>query len=182
MIRRRWIATAVVVGLATMTAHVLGVLSPSSPRTPADLAIFVAKLTQDFPDVRHVETEGVSALLAATARPAVQIIDAREPSEFAVSHLEGARNLPPASSDADILAAIDPSRPVLVYCSVGYRSAIMAQRLKDVGAKDVSNYAGSIFAWANAGGPLRSAHGTSNKVHPFDATWGQYLKPDLQQH
>ena len=44
-----------------------------------------------------------------------------------------------------------PTRPVIVYCSAGYRGATLARRLQRFGRRDVWNLEGGIFAWANEG-------------------------------
>lgn len=117
-------------------------------------------------------------LIEGASGGAFQIIDVREPTEFAVSHLPGAVNVPSSMTDADLLAAVKVDRPVIVYCAVGYRSSIVARRLRAAGRTNVSNYAGSIFAWANAGYSLISDGGTALTVHPYNYGWGRYLKPE----
>lgn len=42
------------------------------------------------------------------------------------------------------------------------------------------NLEGSIFAWANEGRPLVDDKGLATKVHPYDAKWGELLKPALR--
>ncbi len=148
-------------------------------QTPeTDLTAVINTVKQKFSDVPHVETDAVLKMLAPNAEPAPQIIDAREPAEFAAGHLAGAINVPPRTSESDLLAAIDATRPVIVYCSVGYRSAILIRRLQAAGRTNATNYAGSIFAWANAGHPLQSVNGATTTVHPYDKTWGKYLAPE----
>ncbi len=144
----------------------------------ADLAAMISSVKLKFSDVPHVETDGVLKSLNSKTDPSPQIIDAREPAEYAVGHIAGAINVPPSTADPDLLAAIDATRPVIVYCSVGYRSAILIRRLQAAGRRNATNYAGSIFAWANAGHPLQSANGATTTVHPYDKTWGKYLVPD----
>jgi rhodanese-related sulfurtransferase len=142
-----------------------------------DLNDMIATVKQKFPDVKHIDTAAVQQLLA-TNGSAVQIVDVREPEEFKVSHLPGAVNVPPESSDEDVLAKIKSDNPVIVYCSVGWRSSEMAERLQAAGRANVVNYAGSIFAWANADQPLESSGGITKAVHPYDSHWGRYLKPE----
>jgi 3-mercaptopyruvate sulfurtransferase SseA len=67
-----------------------------------------------------------------------------------------------------------------VYCSVGYRSARIVERLRAAGHSDVRNLRGSIFQWANEGRPVVRGDSTVHKVHPFDATWGRLLNADLR--
>ena len=44
--------------------------------------------------------------------------------------------------------------PIVTYCSVGYRSGKMAERLQAAGYTNVRNLEGSIFKWANEHRPL----------------------------
>ena len=130
------------------------------------------------PDVAVVTTDALGAELEGDAAPL--LLDAREPAEYAVSHLPGARRADPDAS-ADALAAaladVDRDRPVVVYCSVGVRSAGVAERLGAAGFGDVRNLEGSIFRWANEGRPLATEGGAADRVHPYDAAWGRLLDP-----
>ncbi len=130
------------------------------------------EIRSQFPGVRNLTTEDVVALPKD-----VVLVDVRRADEYAVSRLPGAIH---ASSDGD-LAAIPRDRPVVVYCSVGYRSAQVADRLAKDGHPDVRNYLGSIFEWANAGHALENDAGAATTVHPFNADWGQLLRPERRQ-
>ena len=102
------------------------------------------------------------------------LIDAREPEEFAVSHIAGARNLRTVS---DVKAAQIPADArIVLYCSVGYRSSALAERLMAAGFVKVANLEGSIFAWLNEGRPVVGPDGeATTRVHPFSDRWGTLL-------
>ena len=51
------------------------------------------------------------------------LLDVREPWERALGAIEPSAHLPPAALPTANLAALDPSRPVVVYCAGGIRSA-----------------------------------------------------------
>ena len=70
---------------------------------------------------------------------------------------------------------------VVVYCSVGYRSAAMVERLMKLGVKNAFNLEGSIFEWANSGKPVVNDQGMTKGVHPYNDYWGQLLKRELHQ-
>jgi rhodanese-related sulfurtransferase len=146
-----------------------------------------ALIENDFPDVRSVSTDELSRWLADSTRERPLLLDAREPAEYAVSHLPGAVQVDPAADAAllaDRFSVVDPARPVVVYCSVGYRSARLAEALERAGFSRVQNLDGSIFRWANEGRPVvREVEGEeveAEEVHPFDATWGRLLTPELR--
>ena len=71
---------------------------------------------------------------------------------------------------------VDPDRSIVVYCSVGYRSSILAEKLQDMGFTKVYNLEGSIFKWDNEGRPLVQGKVTVRKVHPYNAHWGNLLE------
>lgn len=136
-----------------------------------------------FADVPTISTDRLGAWLADSTRPAPVLLDARTPEEYAVSRLPGARRVDP-DAEADALAAaladVRADRPVVVYCSVGVRSAAVARRLTEAGFGDVRNLEGSIFRWANEGRPVVRDGEAVREVHPYDAVWGRLLRPELR--
>lgn len=56
-----------------------------------------------------------------------QIIDVREPEEFAQGHIKGAKNIPLGDIEKR-MREIKRDKPVLVVCRSGRRSAIAAER------------------------------------------------------
>ncbi len=125
-----------------------------------------------FPSVRQASADEVMRL----NRPL--LIDVRQPAEFAVSHLPGAVRLDPDRPDFSQLTGVDPARPVVVYCSVGYRSSAMAVRLDSLGFHRVMNLRGGIFRWVEQARPLVDSLGRPVAVvHPYDATWGRLIAP-----
>ena len=127
------------------------------------------KIESKFPSV-----ENISIQQLYTKDPAeILLIDVREDEEYAVSHIPGAQNVTEPKAIAAL--ALQEKKNVVVYCSVGYRSAKIAQELEKLGVKNVVNLEGSIFAWANAGFPLVNQAGTTRTVHSFNEHWGQLL-------
>ena len=134
-----------------------------------------------FPAVPALSTADLAAWLADTTRPPPVLLDARQPAEYAVSHLPGARRVDPEAGAERLLAALDSAErtgPVVVYCSVGVRSAGVAERLAAAGVADVRNLEGSIFRWANEGRPLVRDGQAVDEVHPYNAAWGRLLRAD----
>ena len=108
------------------------------------------------------------------------LLDVREKEEYEVSHLKDAVL---ATSDKEALEALEgvpPDRPVVLYCSVGYRSSEMAGFLQKRGYEKVYNLEGSIFAWANEGKPVYRGDERVDRVHPYDRVWGKLLKKALR--
>jgi adenylyltransferase/sulfurtransferase len=78
----------------------------------------------------------------------LQLIDVREPHEYAIARLPNTTLIPLGQ----ILARrseIDPSKETIVFCKVGLRSAAAVRRLKQEGfAGRLFNLKGGILAWS----------------------------------
>lgn len=99
------------------------------------------------------DTAGVPALLPSdlAARLArgddLDLVDVREPHEWDICRIEGAR-LAPLSSFAEALRTLDSARDTVIYCKVGGRSAKAVKQLQAVGFKRVWNLVGGIQRWS----------------------------------
>lgn len=149
-----------------------------------DMRNIKEKTKKQFPQLNHIEPEKVQSWLDKNQE--IILLDVREDAEFQVSHLQGAKNVSPNAEAKGVLESALAGRPdnvkVVLYCSVGVRSANMAKRLADAGVKEIYNMNGSIFQWANEGRPI--FHGEKDKekkvdkVHPYNRKWGKLLKPE----
>lgn len=82
----------------------------------------------------------------------IQLLDVRTPEEFQTGHLANAINLNFQSPDfAKNISSLDKTRPTLVYCAVGGRSAQAATQLRKLGFTKVYDLKGGIIAWKAAG-------------------------------
>ncbi|MCW2788404.1 MAG: sulfurtransferase [Aeromicrobium sp.] len=79
------------------------------------------------------------------------VLDVREDHEWAAGHIAGAVHVPLADLPARV-GELDPTVPTLVVCHVGGRSARATQWLHAQG-HDVTNVAGGMEAWEQAGRP-----------------------------
>lgn len=121
-----------------------------------------------FPEVPEVEPAELAEALAAGSSV---LVDVREPREWAVSRISGAITIDAFERDK----AQYKDRPIVAYCTIGYRSGQFAQRLSQDGF-DASNLRGSILAWAHAGQPLVDDEGETTRVHVYGPQWD--LLPD----
>ncbi len=111
--------------------------------------------------VQQISVEELSALLADPAS-GIQLVDVREPGEWAAGHIEGALHhklggLPsPAVTGENLQSVddIDPSRPVAVQCAGGFRSAIGCSLLAAAGFDNLLNVGGGFGAWEKAKLPV----------------------------
>lgn len=106
----------------------------------------------------------------------VFILDTRSEEEFEVSHIPGARFLGYRNLQESVLEDIPKDAPIVVYCSVGYRSEKIGDRLRDLGYNSVYNLYGSIFEWVNSGYPLVNLEGNpTDTVHTYNRNWSQWV-------
>lgn len=137
---------------------------------------------RDFPDVEHVSANELNRRLRSDTQPRPVLLDVREEAEFAVSHLPGAVRVSPGSETSDYIDSLDPSTPIVAYCSVGYRSSELVEKLTRRGFTDVKNLDGSIFEWANNGYRVERDGEEVHEVHPFDEQWGSLLNESLRAY
>jgi len=78
-----------------------------------------------------------------------QLIDVRQPEEYAFAKIEGAKLIPLAEI-IKRMDEIDPSRETIVQCKAGGRSAMAIQALRNAGfTGELKNLRGGITAWSN---------------------------------
>ena len=132
-----------------------------------------------FPGLVWIDAEGTAQLMRLPEERRPLLVDTREPAEYAVSHLEGARWLDPDEPDFGTLPTPEElgERRVIVYCAVGYRSAAIATELVERGY-DASNLERGLFGWANDERPMAGAQ--PEKVHPYDSNWGRTVRPEVR--
>jgi len=104
------------------------------------------------------------------------ILDAREKEEFNVSHLPNAVWVGFDDFDLSRVDKFDKNKTVIIYCSVGYRSEKIGEKLKEAGFKNVKNLYGGIFEWSNQGGSLLANNVRTNKVHGYNVKWSAFLR------
>jgi molybdopterin/thiamine biosynthesis adenylyltransferase/rhodanese-related sulfurtransferase len=78
----------------------------------------------------------------------VDLIDVREPREWEIARLPGARLLP-LGQLARSMAALDGAREIVVMCRSGQRGATAARQLQAAGFRKVSNLAGGLLRWSD---------------------------------
>ena len=76
------------------------------------------------------------------------LIDVREPHEWEIAHIPGARLIPLATL-GDAIPTLDPAREMVVHCKGGSRSARAVRQLQDAGFTRVWNLAGGIGRWSD---------------------------------
>jgi hydroxyacylglutathione hydrolase len=92
-------------------------------------------------------------LAAKVDRDEVTVIDVRGRAEWELGHLPGVENIP-VGYLTERLAEVPTSKPVVVHCQSGSRSAIAASVLQAAGVKNVINYGGGFSEWSRQKRPI----------------------------
>lgn len=110
-------------------------------------------------------------------------LDAREKTEFDVSHIPGAKWIGYDDFSKERLNEIPKDSKVIVYCSVGYRSEKITEKLQKYGYTESYNLIGSIFEWTNQKCPLEDKTGkTTDQVHTYNKKWSQWVNnPEIEK-
>jgi len=133
----------------------------------AEFEDYLQKVAEKFP---------VQQAFADSINPdSVLLLDTREKEEFEISHIRGARWAGYDDFSLDNLRDVEKSEPIVVYCSVGYRSSVVAVKLMEAGYKEVRNLYGGIFRWANEHRALFNDTTQTNKLHTYNERWGRFV-------
>lgn len=101
-------------------------------------------------------------------------LDARELEEFQVSYIPRAYYVGYDDFDIDRVEA-HKSDTIVVYCSIGYRSEKIGEKLQKAGYTNVYNLYGGIFKWVNDGNDVHWDGKPTSRVHTYNEDWGQWL-------
>ena len=101
------------------------------------------------------------------------ILDAREKNEYDISHIPNATHCGYNQFDIQKWQHLAKNQAIVVYCSIGYRSEKIGEKLQKEGFTNVKNLYGSIFEWVNQGNPVYDMVGKqTNKIHGYNWKWG----------
>ena len=98
--------------------------------------------------MRSLTAPELATLLADDSRESPLLLDVREPWEFELALIDGARNVPMATVPARE-QEFDPDAEIVVVCHHGVRSAQVCMFLERQGFTNVFNLAGGVAAWAD---------------------------------
>lgn len=140
----------------------------------------VSVIRDRFPEVSQLSPESLQTWQQDPTRKPPFLLDARSAEEYELSHLQGAIHLDEKTASEADWAQLDPQASYVVYCSAGYRSCLLAQKLQAQGFAHVQNLEGGLFAWANSGHPLWQGNVPAHTVHPYHPLFSRLLKPELR--
>jgi len=103
--------------------------------------------------IREVSVDDVKAKLDRGEK--FVLVDVREESEWAKDHLPGAVHLGKGVIERDVEERVpDLNTPMVLYCGGGYRSALAADNLQQMGYKNVLSMDGGVRGWREKGFPF----------------------------
>ena len=120
----------------------------------------------------------ISVQELAMSKTKAKILDARSFEEYKVSHLKDAVFVDFKNFNLKKTTQLFPNKNeiIVVYCSIGVRSAKIAQQLKDEGYTNVFNLYGGIFEWKNNNFSVFDLNEkATEKVHVYDKNWSKWL-------
>jgi rhodanese-related sulfurtransferase len=86
-----------------------------------------------------------------------RLIDVREDNEWQDAHAAGAEHLGKGIIERDIETTVpDKGTEVILYCGGGFRSALAADVLQEMGYTNVFSMAGGWKAWKESGAPTET--------------------------
>jgi rhodanese-related sulfurtransferase len=129
-----------------------------------------------FPEGKWVTVSELERWRADPGRVQPVLLDARTEDEYAVSHLQDAVRIDPYFPSLRPLRGFPKDTAIVLYSSVGYRGARVANFLARQGYTQVYNLDGGEFRWANSGRPVFRQGRPVGEVHPYDPTWGLLLE------
>ena len=125
----------------------------------------------------------ISVRELAISKTSAVLLDAREPEEFAVSHLKNAICV--GYEDFNLKTVTNSikkkDQEIVVYCSLSIRSEDIAIKLKKEGYKNVKNLFGGIFEWKNNNLKIyNQKNQTTDSIHAFSKKWSKWLKKGIK--
>ena len=112
----------------------------------------------------QVTTYTVAEVIAKSADQNVQIVDIRDVRELKDGTVTGSYHAPrcmlefwvdPESPYHKKIWA-DENKEFILFCGAGWRSALAAKTLQDMGMTNVAHIDGGYAAWVKAGGPIET--------------------------
>jgi sulfur-carrier protein adenylyltransferase/sulfurtransferase len=106
-----------------------------------------ADAMDDIDDVLEITPRELAARLSG-GDDSFDLIDVREPYEWAIARIDGAR-LIPLGQVPKSLSSLDKTREIVVMCRSGVRSADAVRFMQSQGFARVRNLAGGILRWSS---------------------------------
>ncbi len=111
---------------------------------------FLSLVAKVKKQIKEIKPQELKALLDSQKTSC--LIDVREDSEFSSGHIPTAEHISKGVIERDIEKIIpDLQTPIVVYCSGGFRCALVAKSLEDMGYTNVLSLETGLQGWLAAG-------------------------------
>jgi len=135
--------------------------------------------------VKEIQPWDLGKRLAAGSEPV--LLDVREPAEYAALHIPGAINVPRGILEQSCEWDFDETLPLLaagreleivVICRSGYRSALVADAMQQMGYTRVVSLRSGVRGWNDSDQPLVNVDGKPVDGDTAEEILGPHLRPD----
>jgi rhodanese-related sulfurtransferase len=104
------------------------------------------------------------------------LLDTRSPREYEVSHIRNAEFISYDEFSFEAVSGLPRDTLIVVYCSVGYRSEKIGEKLKEEGFTNVLNLYGGIFEWKNEGFEVVNLkQQVTDSIHTYNKSWSRWM-------
>jgi rhodanese-related sulfurtransferase len=138
--------------------------------------------------VREIQPWDLRNLLASGHEPV--LLDVREPAEFAMVHIPGSINVPRGILEQSCEWDYDETMPLLaagreldivVICRSGYRSALAADVMQQMGFTSVVSLKTGVRGWNDLEQPLVNTAGEPVDADTAEVMLAPHLRPDQRR-
>jgi len=138
--------------IASKPIDIPNLLSSSEgyPRLEMALDKYLMAIPSGYYTISNVED-----LKSLMADRQALLVDVREPSEYQLGHIPSAINIPLRTISRN-LSKIPSDRPVILYCSTGYRSSMGVMTLHLLNYDNVKGFPPSLAGWEKAGEAIKT--------------------------
>lgn len=132
--------------------------------------VFHNRVLAAYGALNGVRSISSQELMKLSKNPNLLLADVRQKKEFAVSHLKGAEE----NINWEL---VSKNRPVVLYCTIGYRSIKWGVALKQRGFHHLYSLNGGILRWKNEGHVvINQKNQPTDSVHVYSPLFGFLLR------
>ena len=132
--------------------------------------VFYSRVLAAYGVLNGVKTINSKELIKLSKNQNLLLADVRQKKEFAVSHLRGAE-------ENINWESVSKNRPVVLYCTIGYRSIKCGAALTRRGFHHLYHLDGGILRWKNEGNVvINQKNQPTDSVHVYSGLFGFLLR------
>ena len=109
----------------------------------------------------------------------IYLLDTRTLSEYEVSHIKNAKWIGFRTFNLDSIKEMPKNAFIVTYCSIGYRSEKIGEKLRQNGYLNVYNLKGGVFNWINNQYKVYSNNKQTTNIHGYNQNWIKWLNKSV---